>query len=477
MFATSLCRPLPLGHSQLSKLCTRPIRSYSSSRESIALTIVGLDQENEPDAFFKAYNIARAKNLSNLLARFKPEELCSLASRLRDGIACTLPAFDDGVDEAARQKLVSAQMGGQNCHLDIQFQDNVTWIARIRPDDPTLPPAVVQDYISSSEVATLKWLEKLRIPTPKVYYHGLNAETNKVGVAFVLMEKMPGSPLDWSAASQEQRSKVLAQLVDVFIELERYPFQQLGSLIAGSRSSNVGPLAQSQTFESPDLPAGPEHSLRSYLEDMIQHQLSMIRSGELSSLPVDNYLSHLWRLEMLPTLLAPPTANSFYLKHFDDKGDHILVDENHNITAIIEWEFASVEAKELAFSSPCMMWPVSEFYDGSNELSLEETEFAALFADRGRQDLADLVRNGRRFQRFTFFLAGASKEQEDFKALFYGLRAAFKQKGDIPCTHREWRLRALQRYASDDGLREVLKREEQQQPPAEAAQETDNAWW
>lgn len=48
------------------------------------------------------------------------------------------------------------------------------------------------------------------------------------------------------------------------------------------------------------------------------------------------------------------------------------MDEEYNITGIIDWEFASAEAKELAFSSPCMMWPVAKFYDGDNALAEDE---------------------------------------------------------------------------------------------------------
>lgn len=32
----------------------------------------------------------------------------------------------------------------------------------------------------------------------------------------------------------------------------------------------------------------------------------------------------------------------FFLKHMDDKGDHILVDDEYNITGIIDWIYARV---------------------------------------------------------------------------------------------------------------------------------------
>ncbi len=39
-----------------------------------------------------------------------------------------------------------------------------------------------------------------------------------------------------------------------------------------------------------------------------------------------------------PSLMESTKAGTgpFYLKHFDDKGDHILIDEQYNITGIID---------------------------------------------------------------------------------------------------------------------------------------------
>lgn len=62
------------------------------------------------------------------------------------------------------------------------------------------------------------------------------------------------------------------------------------------------------------------------------------------------------------------------------KGDRLLVNEDSRITAIIYWEYATTEVEEIAFTSPCMMWPVGDFYDGKNNLSPEKLEFANIFA-------------------------------------------------------------------------------------------------
>jgi hypothetical protein len=128
--------------------------------------------------------------------------------------------------------------------------------------------------------------------------------------------------------------------------------------------------------------------------------------------PVSNEVDEGWDRPFLP-------------KHFEDKGDHILIDEQYNITGIIDWEFASTESKNLAFSAPCMMWPVGDFYDGKNDLSQDELTFAQIFRQRGREDVADIVIGGRPWQRSLFFLGGLPKEKDEFDGLFRGLKETF----------------------------------------------------
>ncbi|KAI9822820.1 MAG: hypothetical protein M1826_000399 [Phylliscum demangeonii] len=432
-------------------------------------TEVVAEQVNDPDAFYAAYDAAKERHLSTLMTKLRIDALISIASRLRDGVPCSVPAFADGTVQLAK---IAAQMGGQNCHLDIEFADGVIWLARLRLDYPTMPPKPVQDHMLLSEFCTLRFLERASgVPTPKAFHYAVASADNPVGVAFILLEKMPGSPLDWNKASQAQRTKIMEQLVDVFLELERYPLPATGSLVDAA-TDTIGGFAQVELCKTPTARLGPFHSPRESWSAIVRHQMELTREGELCSLPVDHYLSYRWRLEVLPAVLSSLSSNdvnggsTFILKHFDDKGDHILVDQEYNITAIIDWEFASAEVKELAFSSPCMMWPVRSFYEGANRLALEEEQFADLFEHRGRADLADLVRNGRRFQRFLFFLGGGlSSDRKEFEALFQGLRASVTNEGQDFKTledYVQWREDAIKRYSRDDQALQRLLREEKE---------------
>ena len=53
--------------------------------------------------------------------------------------------------------------------------------------------------------------------------------------------------------------------------------------------------------------------------------MRLIANGELSVLFVNNYLAYYWRVNIIPKVLSLYNDAGFYLKHFDDKGDYILV--------------------------------------------------------------------------------------------------------------------------------------------------------
>lgn len=140
----------------------------------------------------------------------------------------------------------------------------------------------------------------------------------------------------------------------------------------------------------------------------------------------------------------------FHLKHYDDKGDHILVDDDYKITEIIESGFASAEAKELAFSSPCMMWPVGDYYDGLNNLS--ETIFAHIFESRGRNDISGIISNGWRWQRWLFLNGGGVEQDEStFQSLFQGLPKSFAVDGEQSVSsYTDWKARVIDQYTKED---------------------------
>ncbi|KAK3375078.1 hypothetical protein B0H63DRAFT_496348 [Podospora didyma] len=262
-------------------------------------------------------------------------------------------------------------MGGQNCHVEISFDDGVQWLARFKLAQTSSPPLEIRDYILASEAATMEVFDWASESDPH----------NTVGTGYILTEKMKGAPLNWQQRTidQDQKDKVLRQLADIHLEIERHPLSVIGSITphAAAIASNGSP------------PAGAIY----LLAHRFRHDI----------------INDIWRDE------DGDEPQKFSLKHPEDKGDHILVDSDFNITATIDWDWAQTVSKEEAF------------YDGFNDLSDDEVRFAAIFRDeRGRQDLPDCVLQGRKVQRFYFdFGPDAHEDGKTVRALFQGLRRAF----------------------------------------------------
>lgn len=378
--------------------------------------------------------------------------LAARASLVREGMPCLVPPLQH--DRAARGSV----MGGMNYHIDVRFDDGVTWIARIRRRNAASPPPALRDYMIRSEVATLMFLRRTGVPAPKVHDFALG--DNPVGVGFILMDKIPGKPLNWSAATRQQRNKVMDQLADTFIQLQRYPFDALGSLDSPG-ASQLGPLAQEAltTFDQSEMRSiGPFASLEEHHTCSIRLILDLIVQDEMySQRAVDAYLIHRFLLDLVPRVLPPTQGDEkFYLKHADDKGDHIMVDEDFNIAGIIDWEWAGTASPAHAFNSPVGFLPVGDFYRGDNHLGDDEVVFARLLEEKGRPDLARFVWNGRLQHRFAFCCGYDLADWDGFLGLFRGLRDAAGVDAGLGWS--DWRAGALQRYGGDARLQLLLAR-------------------
>ncbi|EEQ32320.1 hypothetical protein McanMca71_006412 [Microsporum canis] len=414
---------------------------------------------NDEDAYDPAARDAEEKEITSLFQKVNISALISRATLLRSGIPCQV-TNSLHYDRASR----SSVMGGMNYHIELQFDDGVSWIARIRRTNATSPPPKLRDAIIASEVSTLRFLENLKIPTPRVFDFVPESEST-VGVGYILMEKMPGKSLRWDTVPDEQKRIIMGQLADVYIELEKYPFQSMGSL-RGLKSPTIGSFARESLTERVDEKihaVGPCLSRNEYLKESIRLILNLILGEEMyTARAVDAYVIHLFLLDSIDAVCsaqAVPDNGLFYLKHADDKGDHILVDGDHNITAIIDWEWAYTTSKSIAFNSPMAFFPVGDFYDGATEPGEGELLFAQLLEEKGCPELANIVSSGRIQHHFEFCCGyDLVTDWDGFLGLFGGLRRALGGV-DGGLDWRGWRERALIKYNEDEGLRTLISRQ------------------
>lgn len=419
----------------------------------------------DADAYDPAARVAEERELVELIEKINVPALAERASSLRQGMPCSIPLLQ--YDRSTR----SSVMGGMNYHVEVSFDDGIQWIARIRRFNATSPPPVLRDYIIQSEVATLKFLESTKVPSPRVFDFGLENATNPVGVGYILMEKLPGKSLRWALATQQQRRRVIDQLADILIELHKYPLDLMGSLDHPG-DAHIGPFARESLTDfaqSKMRPIGPFSSPVQYYDSELRLILDLILRGELySQQAIDAYLIHRFLVDLIPFISPSPSPSSdsneqkYYLKHADDKGDHIMVDDDFNITGIIDWEWAHSAPPAHAFKSPILLLPVADFYNGDNDLGNDEIVFARLFEEKGRRDLAGFVWNSRIQHRFSFCCGYDLADWSGFLGLFLGLRNAVKV--DAGLDWEDWKAVALRRYQEDAGLQSLLRGHEVAQP-------------
>jgi hypothetical protein len=87
----------------------------------------------------------------------------------------------------------------------------------------------------------------------------------------------------------------------------------------------------------------------------------------------------------------------------DGYGDQIPVDDEFNITDIIDWEWAHTDSKSGAFNPQIVLLPVADFYAGEKSIGEDEMFFfAKCFEAKWHPDLRTIVRNGRLVPIFRF---------------------------------------------------------------------------
>lgn len=113
---------------------------------------------------------------------------------------------------------------------------------------------------------------------------------------------------------------------------------------------------------------------------------------------------------------------------------------------------AYTTCKAQAFAAP-IAFVGDAFWDGNNELCPREIALVDAYERLERLDLADLVRNGKKFQRLSFLLSGQQTDVVDLN----GTRKAFLNLADdvegMPTSMDEWIEASRNRYSRDEGVR------------------------
>lgn len=337
-------------------------------------------------------------------------------------------------------------VGGRNYHGSIVFEDGKAWLARFRLPNHNEPPVEERNFDRRSEFATYRFLAEAAVPAPRVYDYADDEDpSNAVGAGYILVEKLAGKPLAWDEADQTQKTKFMRQLAEIYSQLEKHPLRALGRLQPSSSSAGqleVGPAFFDYDSSGRAVPFGPFSNTDDYYKALIQHKISLIKTGEIApSAPVDQYLVYRILLDHLPRNEPGP----FFLRHVDSRDANFLVDTDYNITGIIDLELAIVTARGAAFQSPLLLYDLGELYHQSLSTPSEDEErFAKILRDETKSDdLSALVAQKLHF-RVDQVIETSPEDGKNFVRVFSGWWKA--ATGEKEFDWNVWHGNALEKY-------------------------------
>ncbi|WWC87649.1 uncharacterized protein L201_002539 [Kwoniella dendrophila CBS 6074] len=350
---------------------------------------------------------------------------------------------------ATWRKFVAASQGSCNYHIKIDFTDSTSWIMRIRrrfwrnyPDDPLRTNL-------ASEVATCQALNKAGVKVPYTYLRPVNSNLHPK-LIYCYQEYVQGdmwrpfvrlpnikkdpctSPLDPVSLHH------IGSIVQWFLNMEKITWENIGSLrLAENSTITVGPLIERRPVSTvPPYFQGPFRTSQDRWLAVIDHRIKLLLSHNFceAGREVMFYLVWMETKELIKGCKEMESTGPFYIKHDDDRFDHIRAKEDGEVTGIIDWEWAYTTNKEEAFTAPIGFVP-SEYRDGKNDnLSFREIAMIDIYTSLDRPDLAGYIN---------------------------ALERAFKDLPDDhpgqPNTMKEWLEIMKDKYKDDVGLRLLMK--------------------
>lgn len=232
----------------------------------------------------------------------------------------------------------------------------------------TLP--VSPHYKTRGEVATLRWVrEHTDIPVPKVIAFE-DSNDNDIGFEWILMEIMPGAPAyrRWRTMSMEQKSAIAKRVAEFQVQLSCYDlpdslFKKIGTLDLKNSPEDIvtktrvtpGKLISHEFFIGDrlkyDVPRGPFRSSHEWLSSEIRliilEQTEALENAEDDDDREDaeEILGSVQRLLFVLPKVFPEDQNDDVvtaLYHDDLSLHNILVNEQGEVTAVVDWECISV---------------------------------------------------------------------------------------------------------------------------------------
>lgn len=307
-----------------------------------------------------------------------------IPSNTRDGMAWDDRGLDlrpvwtrepslEAIAKVCREKLHIDEAG--TCRVSFHAQGGFNKIYLVHTNQQQLIMRVSLPVCprtkTRGEVTTLQFLRRrTTVSVPEVVAFDDSAE-NEIGFEWILMEFLPGDLAykRWRTLTISQKMALVQQVAEFQAQIFRCEFSEIGTLIVGEDESNQeerpGEVISNMFFWGShfdyDIGRGPFRSshnwLAAYVEFIIQGQIEALGEAEDEEDEEDvNFAMALARRlssllpKIFPTLESLPERMVIW--HDDLSLSNILVDDEGEITAVIDWECVSVMPRWLATQMP-----------------------------------------------------------------------------------------------------------------------------
>ena len=274
--------------------------------------------------------------------------ICSIASQTR--LSNNKVQNDRGSAQSFQCSIDPSKFsaGHYNVVFEIAFSDSSHWVARVRlPEND----AGERDHIETamlSEIATLRIVaSRTTIPVPTIYHFDVDA-SNDFGFRYVLMQALPGRHAQSvlaKSAPEEHLNTLSDQLASYYHQLSRLRFDRIGRLWCGRTAEE-----QPSIIPVPNV-GGPFSTSLEYFYVLKKSHNRTIKSEHAGD---KEWMTAVWILEQaLPSMIIEDFLHGpFPLCHIDLHYNNILIDDDFNITGIIDWSDSQTVPLEQFLTSP-----------------------------------------------------------------------------------------------------------------------------
>ncbi|KAF2003179.1 hypothetical protein P154DRAFT_592234 [Amniculicola lignicola CBS 123094] len=248
------------------------------------------------------------------------------------------------------------------CCFEFVLDDRSLIIARIRlphhPDSNENTTNESELYAIQCELATMEFLQHnaTTVPAPKLYAYEPpgSQQAIDVGTCYMLIEGFYGNNLQdvkfdiCDLPKINTQEHIISQWTSVQAELATFSFPQIGSISHFSKDGDgvvtIGPLAAAVAERFPS--GGPFATCEQYFAAVGEARYTSARkdASELAEPDESDRFCVLGAFVfcdiVASTELFKDKETSFHLNHMDMGTQNILVDDEFNFLAVIDWEFA-----------------------------------------------------------------------------------------------------------------------------------------